>query len=401
MKNIKLFTAILIALLTLTACSNDDNDLPETLITSISSNTANIGDIITINGQNFDTSESYVVQFNGLEGTITEVTTTHIKATVPERAASGEITLKYNGKTINAGFITIVNVFTGDVVLLTQQEVDDFGANNYSAIDGRLDIGDRISPTPESIVSLEPLKALTSVSSSLRIGYNTALTNVDGLNNVKETGNFLLEYNTALTNVDGLNNLTTTLGFYITANPVLSNLEGFSNLTYVEHLYIFRNASLTTLSGLHNLTTIIESLEISHTALTNIDALSNITSLEYDLVIANNEVLTSINGLRNLISIGEDVEISSNTVLTNLDGLIGLTTVVGEFYVPFNPLLINVDGLINLTQADTVDFNTNNLLSDFCGLNTLVIDNGFTRLFVNGCAYNPTIQNIIDGNCSQ
>ncbi|WP_457617045.1 hypothetical protein [Lutibacter sp.] len=401
MKNIKLFVATMVAFISLTACNNNDNDLPEVLITSISSNTANIGDIVTLYGQNIDATEAYVVQFNGLEGTVTETTTSYIKVTVPERAVSGEITLIDNGKIVSAGFITIVNIFTGDVLLLTQQEVEDFGVNNYSAIEGRLYIGSDSNPAPESITSMASLSALTSVSSSLRIRNNTALTNIDGLNNIKEAGNVLLEHNTALTNVDGLSSLTTTSGFYIIGNPVLSNLEGFSNLTAVGHLSIDENASLTTLNGLHNLTTLNETLEISRTALTNIDALSNITTLGYDLIITSNQFLTSLNGLSNLTSVGENIEISNNTILTNIDGLVGLTTVGGDMYVYNNPALTNVDGFSNLTQLGTLDIYVNVLLSNFCGLNTLIIDNGFTNMTVSQCAYNPTEQDIIDGNCSQ
>jgi len=401
MKNIKLITSILITLLVITACNDDNNDTPEVSITTFSPQTANIGDAITINGQNFDTAETYNVFFNGLEGTVTEVSTTYLKVTVPERAATGEITVTYNGKTINAGAITIVNIFTGDVQLLTQQEVEDFGVNNYSAIIGRLLIGDMNNPTPASIVSLEPLGALTTVSSSLRIEDNTALTNIDGLNNIIEVGNLILEDNTVLTNVNGLSGLTATGGFYITRNPLLTSIEGLSNLTYVEYLYINVNESLTTLNGLQNLTTINESLEISRTALTNIDALSNVTTLEYDLVIVYNEYLTNIEGLKNLSFVGEDINIERNSLLTNLDGLIGLTTVVGDFYIYDNNALLNADGLSNLTSAYDLDFHRNDLMSNYCGLNTLIIDNGFTGFRATENAYNPTTQDIIDGNCSQ
>ena len=241
MKKSNLILGVFIFIITFSACNKDEEIPVEVLITitTFSPQTANIGDIITLNGQNLETTETYNVFFNGFEGTVTEVATTYLKVAVPERAVSGEITVTYNGKTINAGSITIINIFTGEVQLLTQQDVDDFGANNYSAVDGRLLIGDDRNPTPASIVSLEPLRALTSISSSLRIEYNTALTNVDGLNNIKETGNLLLEYNDALINVNGLSSLTTTLGFYIYGNPLLTTIEGLSNLTLVDYLYMY------------------------------------------------------------------------------------------------------------------------------------------------------------------
>jgi len=401
MKNLNIILVIFITFLTFSSCNDSDAIENDVTINSILPITATIGDIITLNGQNFNVNDTYTIFFNGFEGTVTEVTTTYLKVAVPERAKTGEITINYNGKTINAGTITIVNIFTGDVELLTQQAVEDFGANNYSEIIGRLDIGDDRNPTPASIVSLEALDALTSISSSLRIDYNTALTNLDGLNNIKETGNLLLEYNDALTNVDGLSSLTTSLGFYITRNPLLASIEGISSLTFVDYLYISGNESLTTLNGLQNLTTINESLEISRTALTNIDVLSNVTTLEYDLEIVENEYLTNIEGLRNLSFVGEDINIEKNPLLTNLDGLIGLTAVVGDFYIYDNNALLNADGLSNLTSVSDLDFHRNDLMSNYCSLNTLIIDNGFTRFRATENAYNPTTQDIIDGNCSQ
>jgi len=63
--------------------------------------------------------------------------------------------------------------------------------------------------------------------------------------------------------------------------------------------------------------------------------------------------------------------------------------------------LLNADGLSNLTiVGGDFDISENDLMSNFCSLNTLIIDNGFTKLKVRGCAYNPTTQDIIDGNCS-
>ncbi|GAA4279407.1 hypothetical protein GCM10022259_41320 [Aquimarina mytili] len=95
------------------SCSSDDSSpsienmtqLPT--IESVSTTTATAGDVITITGKNFDSNTTYVVKFNEVEGTVTEVTPTFLKAQVPENATSGDITLTSNGETIVVGSIQI------------------------------------------------------------------------------------------------------------------------------------------------------------------------------------------------------------------------------------------------------------------------------------------------------
>ena len=67
-----------------------------------------------------------------------------------------------------------------------------------------------------------------------------------------------------------------------------------------------------------------------------------------------------------------------------------------------NILLTNLDGLENLIQIDyALHISSNIALTDFCGLENLFI-NGVGPSFytVENNAYNPTQQDIIDGNCS-
>ncbi|MEW7289413.1 IPT/TIG domain-containing protein [Aquimarina sp. 2304DJ70-9] len=95
------------------SCSSDDSapsietitQLPT--IESVSATIATAGDIITITGKNFDTNTTYVVKFNEVQGTVTEVAPTFLKAQVPEEATSGDITLTANGQTTVVGSIEI------------------------------------------------------------------------------------------------------------------------------------------------------------------------------------------------------------------------------------------------------------------------------------------------------
>lgn len=104
--------AIISFCLILASCSSDNDSNPEQIpnptITSISATSARVGDIITINGQNFDPTENYVVSFNGVQGTITEKTTTFLKVQIPEGATSGEITLSFADQNLVIGNIEII-----------------------------------------------------------------------------------------------------------------------------------------------------------------------------------------------------------------------------------------------------------------------------------------------------
>jgi len=66
-------------------------------------------------------------------------------------------------------------------------------------------------------------------------------------------------------------------------------------------------------------------------------------------------------------------------------------------------IVSNLDGLSNLTSVESpwIDIIGNTFLSNFCGLNELIINGGYNgNLTTYDNAYNPSKQDIIDGNCS-
>jgi hypothetical protein len=90
------------------ACSDDEtNELLQPTIENISIEGASSGDIITIPGKDFNENGTYSVRFNNIEGKITEIKSTYLKVEVPKDAASGDITLTYDGITTKIGSITI------------------------------------------------------------------------------------------------------------------------------------------------------------------------------------------------------------------------------------------------------------------------------------------------------
>ena len=77
-------------------------------IKNFSAQEVTVGDIITIEGENFVPSQTYTITFNGVKGTIKEVTSNHLKVEIPEEATSGEVILSSNDTSKSIGRLTIL-----------------------------------------------------------------------------------------------------------------------------------------------------------------------------------------------------------------------------------------------------------------------------------------------------
>ncbi|GAA3793121.1 hypothetical protein GCM10022271_26610 [Corallibacter vietnamensis] len=234
------------------------------------------------------------------------------------------------------GFTTESNtsggIYTGNVTLNSQTEVNNFAANNYTQIIGNL--------TVISTNTSDPINSLVGFSS---------LTGVDGVLTIDST--FII-------NLDGFNSLSSVVTLDIKDNDNLQNINALSSLTTVnQDLRIYRN---------------------------------------------QNNSFVNIDGLSSLTFIGDDLSISANSSLNNIDGLSSVQSIGGYFKLGTNESLININGLSSVQSiGEYITINNNQLLTNLCGI-SLVINNGFNgnyNVYDNG--YNPTMQDIIDGNCSQ
>ena len=77
-------------------------------IKNFSAQEVTVGDVINIEGENFNPSQTYTVTFNGVKGTIKEVTSNHLKVEIPEEATSGEVILSSNETSKSIGSLTIL-----------------------------------------------------------------------------------------------------------------------------------------------------------------------------------------------------------------------------------------------------------------------------------------------------
>ncbi|MGJ8666104.1 MAG: hypothetical protein ACSHW7_07050 [Patiriisocius sp.] len=351
------------------------------------------------------------------------------------------------------------NIFTGDVFLETQDDVEAFGAMEYCKIEGGLKIGNILN-NDNLITDISSLSTLTKVKGL--IVDNTLLYNLDPLINLKKADFISIYQNANIENIDGLINITSPVTrIRVSFNPNIQNIDGLSNLSAsediaVSSIEIYQNAVLQNINGLSGIQkwlegqiTITENplltninglenlIDVSSTTiyigeniqLENIDRLSSIENSAFSsFYIINNPLLQNINGLSNLSSPLFNLDISGIPNLTNLDALnsipviynlniinnISLTSIEalsnteianenGSLYIWSNDSLLSLNGLENLSTG-IVEFSirANDNLEDFCAvLNTFQdITQPIPTYTVDSNAYNPTQQDIIDGNCS-
>jgi len=356
--------------------------------------------------------------------------------------------------------------YIGDVILSTQQEVDDFGALCFTKIDGNLIIGNpdfdlRTNFEVTNIESLFSMEGLMEITDGLTIQACPLLLNLKGLENLisigessdlkinecrslstiaqlsslvnnNEENNIQLFGNEMLTSLNGLEGYTAANQVIIVGSGIV-NLEGLNNVAYLRALRLSGNTLLTSLYGVHNVSE-MELLGITHNnMLTSLSEINDQVKLKY-LGLYNNNSITSLHELnRNfnnemlwvtirynegLNSIGnmEGVEsigslfIRDNTNLVTLGSFPDLVE-VGALFINDNSNLTNLNGLESLLQVQgRYGFSNNVLLLDFCGIENLLVngnganydENGMPILnYLQNNAYNPTVQDIIDGNCSQ
>ncbi|WP_420573488.1 hypothetical protein [Kordia sp.] len=241
-------------------------------------------------------------------------------------------------------------VHQGNIILKSQADVDAIGAQGYNVIDGFLSIGDRASddhtPVPSDITDLTPLQTIINVTQQIEIQNNPMLTSLDGLSSLSVVAGFIMNNNENITSLEGLDRLKTISGNSFVIGQVVLNGGVIS---------LFNNPSLT-----------------------SIEAFGSISLQSLHLVTINNSGLTSLAGLETIVGIS-NLNIVDNPNLTSLAALERLSALEDGLFVSGNTMLTN-----------------------YCSLQTALVDNPELPVFnVLDNQFNPTLQNIIDGNCSE
>lgn len=249
--------------------------------------------------------------------------------------------------TINLNDVEEDRPYEGDVILTTQDEVNTFGKTAYTRINGKLEIG--AYSNYDDIEDLTPLLNIEKIEEDLYIHNCSNLQNTMGLRNISHIGGYLSIY----------------------SNPNLKEITDLSKLRNVEGISISENLSLHHIDGFDQLMEIRTSLDIFGTQLQNLNAFQNLTKIGGGLTIFDNPQLTDLNGLLNLNTVGEKIIIGMNDMLVSLDGLANVSSTISRLQISNNPHLQNIEGLHNVKTTEFVTIESNYSLKSLEGLSNI------------------------------
>lgn len=298
-----------------------------------------------------------------------------------------------------------------------------------------------------NLQTLSGLENLNLIKFGLFVRDNNSLLNIDALSNVTTIGDyndywedgriiFVIENNASLTHVN-LPNLLSAKSARISDCPSLTSIE-MPLTTFFFTLRINDNPQINNLNfqNLERLGYVgtgginFGAFVISDTQLTNLNTFNNLTSSTAGVGISNNPLLQSLNGLSNCRIGGEyaSLGVINNDLITDLSGITFSNLTHAYVSILNNDSLLNIDALSSLTGIYNVNILNNSSLTNLDGLGNLnncilgnlnVEDNSsltdlcgpavfITNMNPSNCnfsisnnQYNPTLQDLINGNCSQ
>ncbi|MEM1120016.1 MAG: hypothetical protein AAGJ18_06175, partial [Bacteroidota bacterium] len=281
---------------------------------------------------------------------------------------------------------------TADLVLTTQQQVDDFPTTypNCNSLLVNVTIEDDLS---DPIQNLDGLSNISSIFGNLTIRNNPNLSSLQGLSSLfaLNQGSLLLENNPTLTDLTGLDRLNSVHSITIKSMNGLSDLTGLTEVNGLFKLTINNCANLTALNGTNFLVGIYD-----HLILTNNPELTDISSL--DLVglqglvtITDNAKLAncSIYCICNLINCSgaNNVTVSNNAAgcndITDIQNNCVTNSCCPSDLFFFSQADIDAYNLICPTIAGRV-FITGDDVTDLSPLSTIETISG--QLSINGCS---------------
>ena len=262
------------------------------------------------------------------------------------------------------------NVYNNNVILSTQDEVIEFGSNNYTTI-GSLTING-------SVTDLTPLNSLVIINSEFNVVNTTHLKDFKGLENLKIVGNifpngFDIKYNKVLENFSGLSGLEISRGeFYISNNNALINFNGFDSYFAVSagSLVINNCDNLSSLSGFEKLQFIGDSFGLGNNPkLDDISSLSNLSYIDRHIDIQGNKLLQNLNGLENITDL-DNLTLTNNESLNDLNGITNLKS-LQLFKLEGNKSLINLPEFKYLEKIGGIKITYGGSLLDLKGFKYL------------------------------
>jgi hypothetical protein len=314
-------------------------------------------------------------QYGGISITISNINTT----------SSGVVTC-YLDNIQGAQNGATYREFDGDVILSSQQEVNDFGATGYSKVNGSLHIIPQGGNTTTDINDLSALNTIHTIgnedeSSVFEIRGNDNLGSLTGLNTLKRLyANMVFKDNQNLASLSPLSNLEIYNNAFISTgetvidnNDALVNLDGLHTIIIDVDLTISNNDNLSTIA---NLTVTSGDVIIENNM--SLGTIANVGNFTDDgifsLTLRDNPNLTSFTNL-GIPEIRRELIIDNNDALVDFTGLEnihmgGIFFATGELLVSNNDNLVSLNGLnTDLSDIVNVELDNNRLLSDIALLN--------------------------------
>ena len=286
-------------------------------------------------------------------------------------------------------------IFEGSVLLQSQQEVKEFGKEDYNVITGWLYLMNQYGP-PTDISDLSPLSGLIEIGGELRI-FKSQLKNLEGLNNLKKIlGPVEISTNEKLINLQGLESLISIEGrMDIGGHPLLENIDPISKVSGIKELYLNSNAKLTKVNLMQD-EEVIYFLNISgNESLETVEGFEKVKEVQTHIQIYENPVLKDLPNFSELVRVEKQISIA-NTISTSL-GFPKLEY-AGSIYLEKNLQLVKLKGFSRLLAVESnVIISDNKLLEDFCNFITLATPAG--NFMTYGNAFNPNLQSIKAGEC--
>lgn len=241
-------------------------------------------------------------------------------------------------------------------------------------------IGGAFTIANTSLTTLHGLESLQSIGSLFDIRNNGSLTNLDGLQNLNESGASLgatirVLNNGQLTSINGLKRIKKAyFNLIIQQNGQLTSLSGLDSVESVtNNLIISNNASLTSTAALRSLTRINNDLRIeSNSMLAEADGFESLKYIGFDMRILNNGQLNTLRAFTSLDSVRNLLRIEGNNGMDSIVGLTGLDYIGRGLRIQNNSSLKNIKSLSQLTEVvRELTINNNDALASLQGLDRL------------------------------
>ena len=206
----------------------------------------------------------------------------------------------------------VSQTFEGTAILFSQNDIDQFGANNYKEIIGEIFIG--VPEGETDITDFSPLNSIEQVINDEEDASSITILNIQ---------NHGSEFN-------GFEGLIKTKGRIVITAVNFEHINGFQNLRTVEgDLLLSANNSLKSINGFNSLDTVVGDLSIAfNPELLYVEGFQSMEQhyfglnfpKEIGIDFTDNPKLVHFNGFRNLKKV-HIVSISGNEALENLNGL--------------------------------------------------------------------------------